>query len=47
LVGITPAPCNNANSLRAAPRPTPTITTIATTTITQELTSKRNMWLST
>jgi hypothetical protein len=31
----------------AALRPTLTVTTIAIATISQELTSKRNMWLST
>jgi hypothetical protein len=30
-----------------APTPTLTVTTIITVTITQELTSKKNMWLST
>jgi hypothetical protein len=52
LVSITPAPsCNNTNSLRqhqhTHPPATIVATIVATTTITQELTSKRNLWLST
>jgi hypothetical protein len=54
LVGITPAPsCNNANSLRQHQHThlpatvLATVATVAISTITQELTSKRNLWLST
>jgi hypothetical protein len=53
LVGITPAPYNNANSLQQHQHTHPpatelaTVTIVAMTTITQELTSKRNLWLST
>jgi hypothetical protein len=51
LVGITPAPSyNNANSLRQHQHthpPTTVLATVATVIITQELTSKRNLWLST
>jgi hypothetical protein len=46
LVSITPAPsCNNANSLRQHQHTHPPATVVPT--ITQELTSKRNLWLST
>ncbi len=54
LIGITPAPsCNNANYLQQHQHTHPpatvlaTVAIVATTTITQEFTSKRNMWLST
>jgi hypothetical protein len=57
LVGITPVPSfNNANSLRQHEHTHPPATVlatviavvvVATTIITQELTSKRNLWLST
>jgi hypothetical protein len=46
LVSITPVPsCNNANSLRQHQHTHPPATIVAT--ITQELISKRNLWLST
>ncbi len=47
LVSITPAPSyNNANSLRHHQHTHPPATVVATAKITQ-LTSKRNLWLST